>query len=30
VSGGTVKVTDAVSSGQDIVADAIRLVYVGP
>jgi len=26
----TVKVTDAASSGQDVVADAIRLVYVGP
>ena len=30
VSGGTVKVTDAASSGRDIAADAIRLVYVGP
>ena len=30
VSGGTVKVTDGATNGQDIVADAIRLVYVGP
>jgi hypothetical protein len=29
-SGGAVKVTDATSSGRDIAADAIGLVYVGP
>jgi hypothetical protein len=27
---GAVVVSDDVSSGQDIVADAIRLVYIGP
>lgn len=30
LSAGSVTVSDDVSSGQDIVADAIRLVYVGP